>query len=201
MPTKSDQQLISDYLKKGDQQALEILVKKYLKPVYNFVYRFVGDSKEAEDITQEVFIKMWRNLHQFSPERSLAPHRTGGSGSGFKTWLFVIAKNTAIDWLKKKKSLPFSSFENEKGENYLLAGFASSDLLPDELFSRSESRAKLALATESLASRYKTVLSLRYNSQFNFREIAEKLGESLNTVKSRHRRALIKLRGLLDKLY
>lgn len=185
MPIKSDTQLIGDYLEGGGQKPLEILIKRHLKPVYNFVYRLVGDSKEAEDITQEVFIKVWRNLKKYDRERN------------FKTWLFAIARNTAIDWLKKKKSLPFSSFENEKGENFLLTGLASLDLLPDELFSRAESATKLVLATESLAPRYKTVLSLHYDSQFNFREIAEKLGESLNTVKSRHRRALLLLRKIL----
>jgi len=198
MSIKSDAQLISDYLKSGNQEPLEILIKKYLKPVYNFAYRFVGDSKEAEDITQEVFIKMWRNLHKFNPEKNLAPYRTECPGSGFKTWIFAIAKNTAIDWLKKKKTVPFSSFENEKGENFLLAGLASLDPLPDEISCRLESRAKLALATESLSPRYKTVLSLYYDNQLNFREIAERLGESLNTAKSRHRRALIKLKQCLD---
>ncbi len=181
----SDQQLISDYLKRGDQRALEILIKKYLKPVYNFVYRFVGDSKEAEDITQEVFVKVWRSLKRYDRERS------------FRTWVFAIAKNTSIDWLKKKRSLSFSSFENEAGKNALLGSLVSPDLLPDELFSRSESTAKLALATEGLSPQHKAVLSLYYKDQFNFREIAEKLGESLNTVKSRHRRALIHLRRLL----
>lgn len=181
----SDEQFISDYLKKGEQQALEILIKRYLKPIYNFVYRFVGDSKEAEDIAQEVFVKAWRNLKRYDQERS------------FRVWIFAIAKNASIDWLKKKKSLSFSSFENEKGENFSLASLASLDLLPDELSVQSESADKLALATESLSPQYKTVLSLRYNNQLNFREIAEKLGESLNTVKSRHRRALGKLRRLL----
>ena len=99
---------------------------------------------------------MWRNLHKFNPEKNLAPYRTECPGSAFKTWIFAIAKNTAIDWLKKKKTVPFSSFENEKGENFLLAGLASLDPLPDEISCRLESRAKLALATESLSPRYKT---------------------------------------------
>ncbi len=62
----SDEQLINSYLK-GNEKALEILVSRYLKPIYNFTYRYVGDTHYAEDITQEVFVKMWRNLKKPVP--------------------------------------------------------------------------------------------------------------------------------------
>ena len=87
----SDEQLINNYLK-GDEKSLEILIHRYLKPIYNFVYRYVNNKQEAEDVTQEVFVKTWRNLKKFKRNKS------------FKTWIFSIAKNTAIDSFKKKKT-------------------------------------------------------------------------------------------------
>lgn len=175
MKSYTDEQLIADYLK-GDEGALEILIKRYLKPIYSFTFRFVGDSATAEDITQETFVRVWRNLKKFDKNKK------------FKTWIFSIAKNASIDWLKKKKAVPFSNFENENGENSLINKLADFILPPKEPL--------LAMAMEKLPSKYRMTLSLRYDDQFTFREIAERLGESINTVKSKHRRAI----SLLGKL-
>ncbi|MFH1423500.1 MAG: sigma-70 family RNA polymerase sigma factor [Candidatus Nealsonbacteria bacterium] len=172
----SDQQLITNYFA-GDDEALEVLIKRYLKPIFGFTYRYVGNYQEAEDITQEVFIKVWRNLKKFDRNRS------------FKTWIFAIAKNTAFDHLKKKKAIPFSNFENEKGENSLINKLADFIIPPKEPL--------LGMAVEKLPSKYRTTLSLHYNDQFTFREIAETIGESINTVKSRHRRGISLLKKLL----
>ena len=185
----SDQQLINCYLK-GDENSLEVLIKRYLKPVYSFTFRFVGDGQEAEDITQEVFVKVWRNLKKFDPRRSRfatlrgkqnkkpAPYRTEGSGAGFKTWIFTIAKNTCLDWQKKKKTLPLY-FAETIGE-------------PSPVFNE-----PLGKILEELPLKYRMVLFLRYNDHFTFREIAESLGESINTIKTRHRRGIAILRKLL----
>jgi len=182
----SDEQLITDYLA-GDEKSLEILIKRYLKPIYSFVYRYVGNGQEVEDITQEVFVKVWRNLKKFDKQKS------------FKTWIFSIAKNTSIDCLRKKKAVPFSNFENEAGENLLTKTLADPTLLPNEIFEQARIAEMLNAAMNQLTLKYRMVLFLRYNDHFTFREIAEVLGESLNTVKSRHRRALIQLKGLLSK--
>ncbi|MFA6919366.1 MAG: sigma-70 family RNA polymerase sigma factor, partial [Patescibacteria group bacterium] len=92
-----DEQLVQQYLS-GDEKSLEVLIQKYLKPIYNFVYRYVGDMANAEDLTQEVFVKVWKNIKKFDRKKS------------FKTWIFCIAKNTAFDYLRKKKSIPLSNF-------------------------------------------------------------------------------------------
>jgi len=68
--TLSDEQLVINYLK-GDEKSLEVLIKRYLKPIYNFAFQFVGNSPEAEDITQEVFVKMWRNLKKFNRQKKI----------------------------------------------------------------------------------------------------------------------------------
>ncbi|MDP3990966.1 MAG: sigma-70 family RNA polymerase sigma factor [Candidatus Nealsonbacteria bacterium] len=185
MQKQSDQQLIAAYFK-GDEKSLEILIKRYLKPIFSFTYRYVGNSQEAEDITQDVFVKVWRNLKKFDRNRS------------FKTWIFSIAKNACIDVLKKKKSIPFSELEDGEGKNAFLERLVDTAPLPDELFARADMARILNSAMEKLLPKYRMVLFLRYNDHFNFREIAESLGESLDTIKSRHRRALIMLKKLLQ---
>ncbi|MBA3046881.1 RNA polymerase sigma factor [Patescibacteria group bacterium] len=184
MLNSSDEQLIAKYLL-GDEKSLEILIKRYLKSIYGFACRYAGNAQDAEDITQEVFIKIWRNLKKFDQQKS------------FKTWIFSIAKNTSIDWLKKKKAMPFSNFENKKGENLIANTLADSALLPDKIFELSDAARMLNAAVGQLAPKYRAVLLFYYNGCFNFREIAETFGESVNTVKSRHRRALLLLKKLV----
>ena len=183
---RSDQQLIASYLA-GDEKSLEILFGRYLKPIYSFVYRYVSGAHDVEDITQEVFVRIWRNLKKFDQNKS------------FKTWIFSIAKNAAIDFLKKKKAIPFSEFENEEKENILIETLADPSPLPQELLERTDMKRVLNAAMEKLSPKYRMVLFLRYNDHFNFREISESLGESLHTITSRHRRALIKLKKLLTE--
>ncbi len=179
----SDQQLIENYFK-GDEKSLEILIKRYLKPIYSFIYRYVGNAQEAEDITQETFVKMWRNLKRFDREKS------------FKTWIFSIAKNTAIDFLKKKRAMQFSDFENERGESTILERFIDSSPLPNELLERKDLAGMLAKAIGKLLPKYRKTLLLRHNDNLTFREISETTGEPLNTVKSRYRRGLIMLKKM-----
>ena len=181
---RSDKQLISDYLK-GDEASLELLVKRYLRSIYSFTYRYVGNAQDAEDTTQEVFVKAWKHLERFDQNKS------------FKTWIFSIAKNTAIDFLKKKKAIPFSEFEKEGGGNVIMDTLADPSPLPSEFLEKAGMAKLLNAAMEKLSPQYRMVLFLRYNDHFNFIEIAESMGEPLHTVKSRHRRALIKLKKLI----
>ncbi len=185
MENYPDEQLIAVYLK-GDEKALEILIKRYLKPIYSFAYRHVGDSCNAEDITQEVFIKAWRHLKKFDKNKK------------FKTWIFSIAKNTCIDFLRKKKTVSFSKFENEKGENIFIKTLIDPLSLPNKIFEQIDAAGFLQSAIERLLPKYQLVLSLYYNDNLNFREIAEKLKEPLDTIKSRHRRALIMLKKRIE---
>lgn len=184
---ESEISLINQYLK-GDEEALELLIKRYLKPVYGFVFRYVNNRVDAEDLAQETFFRLWRNLKKFQPEKS------------FKSWLFTIAKNAAIDFLKKKKTVPFSAFTNEDNEdekNSIIETLADPAPLPDELFDRQNLANELNAAINQLSLKYQTVLFLHYQNQLTFQEISEIEGEPLNTVKSRHLRALAKLKMIL----
>lgn len=184
MENFSDQQLINNYLA-GDKQSLEILVKRYLKPVYGFLYRYLNNNQDAEDITQEVFVKAWRHLKEFNPQKK------------FKTWILSIAKNAAIDFLRKRKVAVFSEFENENGENALMESLVDPSPLPDKFLEQKDLSQTLGQIIKKLPPQYQIILYLRYNDHFTFKEIAESLEEPLNTVKSRHRRALLMLKKRL----
>lgn len=165
----------------GDRQSFDMLVRQYLQPVYSFIYRFVQDKQNAEDLTQEVFVKLWKNAKKFNPEKN------------FKTWLFSIAKNTSLDFFKKKKTVPFSHIEKE-----IMPDPAP---LPDEIFKNTELSNKLNSILKKLPLNYRMVVFLRYNDHMKFREIAEILDEPLNTIKNRHLRALKKLKKILAPKY
>ncbi len=191
MPYPSDEKLITSYFA-GDEEALKTLIARHLDAVYNFISRYVWNTGDAEDITQDVFLRAWKNLKKFDRTKS------------FRTWLFAIAKNASLNWIKKKKPTPFSEFsvknirgETEGGEIYFAETVADSSPLPDELFARADLALQLTGAMEKLPDAMRAVLALRHTNEYSFREIAESLGEPLNTVKSRYRRALAAIRKLI----
>jgi RNA polymerase sigma-70 factor (ECF subfamily) len=186
----TDEKLVADYLA-GNEGALAMLISRYLKPIYGFVYRYVGSKQQAQDITQEVFLKVWRNLKKSTLSLSRGFNPKKGS---FKTWIFSIAKNTAIDFLRAKKEVVFSELDAPDGENTFADNIVDSSPLPAELIEREDIKQALAGAMEKISPSYRPVLYLRYNDHFTFREIAEILEEPLDTIKSRHRRALIMLK-------
>jgi len=186
MQTYKDEQLIANYLR-GDGRSLEVLIKRYLKSIYSFVYQYTRNSQDAQDITQEVFIKVWRSSRRFDQKKS------------FKTWIFSIAKNTAIDFFRKKKAIPFSVFENAEGNNIIVDALVDTAPIPDELFEQAGIARMLNSAMDKLSLKYRMVLSLHYNDHFTFREISEILEESINTVKTRHRRGIVTLRKFLKE--
>lgn len=94
--------------------------------------------------------------------------------------------------------MPFSNFDIEDGKNFLAETVANKNLLPDKLAEKSFTKDWLYVAIDKLSAKYSLVLKLYYKEYLNFREISELLGESLNTVKSRHRRGLILLRATLN---
>ncbi|MFA5087376.1 MAG: RNA polymerase sigma factor [Candidatus Paceibacterota bacterium] len=185
MQDLTDEQLVEKYLQ-GEKQALDFLIARYLKPIYGFAYSYCGNSAEAEDITQEAFVKIWKNIKKFDQKKK------------FKPWLFEIAKNTAIDFSRKKKSIPFSRFENDKGENVLLETLRDKAPLPLAACERKDMISRVADAINKLSIKYKEVVLMRLNEQLTFQEIANILGESVDTIKSRYRRAIMELKQTLS---
>ena len=168
---KKDEELIKDYLK-GNERAFEILIKRYLKPIFNFVFSLTQDKEITEDLVQEIFVKTWKNLKKYNPQYS------------FKTWIFTIAKNTIIDWQREKKEIPFSFLEEKNG--FFSQNLLDKNPLPDEIFFQKEIKNFL----EKISLKYREILELYFYEGLNLREISQSLKISLNTVKSRYRRAI-----------
>ncbi|MFA5021237.1 MAG: sigma-70 family RNA polymerase sigma factor [Patescibacteria group bacterium] len=179
----SDEQLIGEYLR-GDEQSLEILIKRYLNQIFAFSLKFSKDKAAAQDIAQDTFVKVWKKIGKFDADKK------------FKPWLFTIAKNTALDYLKQKRLLPFSELEAASGLDFLSQNFIDSALRPDEQSALAESVRRSESIIAALTGKYRQVVVLRHEG-FSFREIGLKLGEPLHTVKSRYRRALIILKKSL----
>lgn len=177
---RNDEELIKSYLA-GDEQSLRALISRYLRPIYHFAYRYTANGPDAEDIAQEVFVKVWKNLRRYNGE------------TPFRPWLFAIAKNAAIDWLRKKKTIPFSKFDGEEGD--ILAETLRDPAIPiDQAAAQKD---YLSSVTKKLSPETQNLLQLRHSDQLKFQEIAKMLGKPLNTVKSRYRRALAELRKLI----
>ncbi len=181
---RNDAQLVKDYLE-GDETALSHLVSRYLASVYNFAYRMTRNKAEADDISAEVFLKVWKNLKKYNPDQS------------FKAWILSITRNTAIDHFRKRKAFSFSSLKNENTETNFEDTIADTESLPDELFEQKELGVTLEDALSHLSPENRALILLHLNDDLTFEEIAEQLGKPMNTIKSQHRRALILLRKFL----
>jgi len=181
--TKSDEQLVTDFLG-GSEEAMKSLVEKYLKPIYNFTYQLTRDTGASEDITQDVFVKMWKNMDSFDSEKR------------FSTWLYAIAKNTAYDHLKKKKSLPFAAFENSAGINILENIEDEVSLHSEAMLQKMDNAKDVQALLAALSPQLKTILLLHHQQGFSLVEISEILGAPSNTIKSKYRRAIIFLKKI-----
>jgi RNA polymerase sigma-70 factor (ECF subfamily) len=182
---KRDEEIIIDYLN-GEKAAFTEIVDRYLKPIYNFNYRLIGNKKDAEDVSQIVFTKAWKNIRKFDTEK------------GFKTWIFSIAKNSCIDYLRKRKDIPLSVFDSEDGSNLIEDNLIDEELKADETFSRKQDKEQLDIALSTLSIVQRQIIILKYVNEMSLRETAEILNMPTDTVKSHHRRALIMLEKYLS---
>ncbi len=170
-----------------DTAELESLIKQHLSEVYNFIYRLVNDEAIASDLTQETWVKVWRYFKQYDHNQP------------FKPWLFKIAKNTTADYWRKRRETPFSilDYKDELGETKFSDTLADETDLPDELLAKTEIKTELKKALGQLAPIDQEIILLHQADDLTFNQIGEILGQGLNTVKSRYRRAMLTLRRLL----
>ncbi|OGJ04968.1 hypothetical protein A2554_01210 [Candidatus Nomurabacteria bacterium RIFOXYD2_FULL_35_12] len=192
---ETDEELAILY-KEGKKEAFKGLINRYTFPLYNFTAHIVNQN-DASDVVQEIFIKTWKSIHKFDEKKA-----------SFKTWIFTIARNTAIDFLRKKRNLLFSDIparqlaggeKESENENSFAENIPDENLLPDEALQKLEDSEFLNRTLEKLNIKEKEILILYYQEELTFDEIGKILQKSLNTVKSTHRRAIIKLQELLDK--
>ncbi|HEV7424395.1 MAG TPA: sigma-70 family RNA polymerase sigma factor [Candidatus Paceibacterota bacterium] len=189
----SDEEIIELY-RNGDQEAFKRLIDRYKTALYNFTARLTN-KEDAPDIVAEIFIKVWKNIGRFDKEKA-----------SFKTWIFTIGRNAITDFLRKKKNLLFRDMQNRTGEennneengNSFEENIPDENILPDGALQKLQDREFLNNTLKKLSLNEKEILLLHYQEEMTFDEIGKVLDKSLNTVKSAHRRALIKLRKILQ---
>jgi RNA polymerase sigma-70 factor, ECF subfamily len=181
-----DEKLIEAYLA-GDEESLEVLFARYVPRAAGFVRKYVARPEDVEDIVQHIFINAWKKLGRFD------------SGKSFKVWLFAIAKNAAFDFLRKKKTVPFSDFNDGGGDENAPLDTGDMAPLPVEIAESREFAGRLDAALSELPALGRAVVVLHLQEDLSLQEIADILGEPLNTVKSRYRRALCRLRKYFEK--
>src|SRR5450759_1863090 len=179
----------------GDTRSYEILVQRYMNRVYRVVYRVVCNKEEAEDITQEVFVKVYSGLKKFEQQAS------------FSTWLHRIATNSALDTLDKIERRPkihlrlFSSRNQEEADQNDLSDLqASREAVPEEVALQSELRECINRVLRKLDREHARLLLLRDFDDRSYEEIAKVLEAGLSAVKMRIHRARLAFQQLFGQL-
>lgn len=193
--TTEDAALVAE-LKAGSEEAFAILIAQYHQPLYSLIARSLNDPADAADITQEVFIKVFRSIRGFQGEASL------------RTWMYRIALHEASNqrrwWSRHKKQEVTIDSPRECGDDEDNAGLCLGATLADgadspfECAAQSEIRERVEAALRELPEVFRTVVVLREIEGFAYDEIAEILNINLGTVKSRLTRGRLALRTILD---
>ncbi|QBD82170.1 sigma-70 family RNA polymerase sigma factor [Ktedonosporobacter rubrisoli] len=159
-------------------RSYEILVQRHMNHVYRIVYSIVGNKEEAEDITQEVFVKVFNNLKNFEQR------------AAFSSWLYRIATNSALDALDKIKHRPAIIIsmrtkprENKQEENDPLNLHASAEASPEEQAMRTELRECINRVLKKLDHEHASLLVMRDFNDLSYAEIAQALNKGLSAVK------------------
>ena len=185
----SDEDLM-ELFQQGTVEAFNILIERYEQPLTHYVYRFVGDAEECEDLVQETFVRVYRNRHSY---RRIAR---------YSTWLYTIAGNLARSEYRKRRRRQVYSLQsvNREDETYEVE-------IPDETFSpdrHTEGSIQdhyIQQALDELSEDFREVVVLRDVQQLTYEEIAEITGLPMGTVKSRINRGRTKLKVLLRDIY
>ena len=169
----------------GDENAFARLLGRYKDAIYFMLLKMVNNKSDAEDLTLEAFGKAFKNLHQYSPNYA------------FSTWLFKIASNNCIDFLRKRKGVTISiANNNENNDADSPVKLRSKDPDPEEKLIRKQKAILMRRVVRKLKPRYQTLVEYRYFREMSYEEIASELSLPLGTVKAQ----LFRAREMLFKL-
>lgn len=171
--------------KDRDEEAFKVLMNRYMRQIFNFSRQYSKTAEDAEDITQDTFFKVWKYIGKYAENRP------------FKPWLYTIARNTALDFLKKKKTSLFSDLDDTENDLSFADTIEDVGPLQAEVFENAELSKKLLEMMNDIHPDHRAILIMHYHEDMTFDEIAFIVGKPMNTVKSWHRRALIKLKEKL----
>lgn len=182
----SDEELIARF-QKGDEYAFDQIVRRYKDPLLNFVYRFVGDTIEAEDIVQDTFYRVYKNKHYYKEVAK------------FSTWIYTIAGNLSKTELRRRRRRKFFSIHSDSKteKEYELPDISKS---PETKANSNVTEKIIHNAISKLPPKFRQVIVLRDVQEFSYEEIASILKVPLGTVKSRVNRARLRLQDDLKFL-
>ncbi len=175
-----DYKLVQRAIDDGDQQAYADLMKNYRDSLYFMLLKMTNNPHDAEDLTIEAFGKAFKKLHQYTPDYA------------FSTWLFKIASNNCIDFIRKKKKYTFSidsNYDDEETGTELASKIPAETLDPEEELVKQQKIKLMREVVERLKPHYRTLIELRYFKEFSYDEIAQELNLPLGTVKAQLFRA------------
>ncbi len=174
-----DSRVVAEYLA-GSMRAFDELVNRYQKRLLNFIYRTIGDRERAEDLVQEVFIRVHRHMRRFDQTKK------------FSTWIYTIASNLAKNELRNRSRSPLVLFQTIKknwDEDHRPLQFEDKHQRPDDMFRKRHLRELVQRAVKKLPEHHRVVFVLRELEGKTYEEIADITGCNLGTVKSRLNRA------------
>jgi RNA polymerase sigma-70 factor, ECF subfamily len=182
----SDNELV-EIIRKKDQERYSEIVDRYQTKLFVYIYRLIGNKEEAEDLLQDVFVKAYKNLNSYDTSRK------------FSSWIYRIAHNEAVNFIKRKSLKRFISFDAITSTKDKL-DTSSEEEGADKAWLRKEVSKEVSDAMKKLPFKYNQVLTLRYYSDQSYEEIAEILGKPVNTVGTLINRAKKKLSEELKNL-
>ncbi len=182
MDQKTDVEIVARVLK-GDVQAFALLVDAYKGPIFNLAFRMTGSYSDADDLTQETFIRAYQKLGQFHPEKK------------FFTWLYTIGINLMRNHLKKTQR----DFEHEKTDHFLGKSRTPEKNYNEEGGLSDENINRLEMQMQQLPVDLREAILLRFQQNLTFEEIAAITGGSLSSVKMRIYRGLEKLKAMMEQ--
>ncbi len=182
----TDEELIARF-QQGDNYAFDLLVKRYKDPLLNFVFRFLGNANDAEDVVQETFLRLFKNKHYY---KEIAK---------FSTWIYTIAGNLAKTELRKRRRKKFFSIHQHTQDERDFE-LPDTNATPDEATDAQITDQMIQAAINKLSPKFKEVIILRDIQGFSYEEISEVIHVPLGTVKSRVNRARLKLQQDLRPL-
>jgi RNA polymerase sigma-70 factor (ECF subfamily) len=175
-----DYDLVRLALENGDQKAYADLMNNYRDSLYYMLLKMTNDATDADDLTIEAFGKAFKNLSQYTPDFA------------FSTWLFKIATNNCIDFIRRKKKMTFSmnkGYDNSDETSEMAQNIPFEGLDPEEKFIESQKIKLMRQVVERLKPHYRTLIELRYFNEFSYEEISVELDLPLGTVKAQLFRA------------
>src|SRR3981189_2348432 len=174
-----DADVVTSFLA-GEERAFQELVERYQTRLLNFIYRTIGDREKAEDLVQEVFIRVYRALHRFDRSKK------------FSTWAYTIASNLAKNELRNRSRNPLVLFQTIKKHweaDHRPLQFEDTTARPDDLYRKRFLKEAVDQCVDQLPTHHRAVFVLRELEGKSYAEIADITGCNLGTVKSRLNRA------------